>query len=98
MSKVRWGVIGTGSIANAFAHSIKHCNHSELISVFGRNKETLQIFSKKFDVTGINDIDELVSSNEIDAIYIATPHSSHFEYALQAINNKNMSCVKSQLQ
>ena len=46
MSKVRWGIIGTGSIANAFAHSIKHCNHSELIAVFGRNKETLQIFSQ----------------------------------------------------
>ena len=49
MSKVRWGVIGTGSIANAFAHSIKHCKHSGLISVFGRNKETLQEFSSKFD-------------------------------------------------
>ena len=61
MSKVRWGIIGTGSIANAFAHSIKHCNHSELISVFGRNKETLQTFSQKFDVAGINEIDELIN-------------------------------------
>ena len=95
MSKVRWGIIGTGSIASAFAHSIKHCNHSELSAVFGRNKETLQIFSQKFDVAGINDIDELVVSNSIDAIYIATPHSSHFEYALQAIkNNKHVLCEK----
>ena len=95
MSKVRWGIIGTGSIANAFAHSIKHCNHSELISVFGRNKEILQTFSQKFDVAGINEIDELVASNVIDAIYIATPHSSHFEYALQAINNnKHVLCEK----
>ena len=83
MSKIRWSVIGTGSIANAFAHSIKHCKHSELIAVFGRNKEALQTFSEKFDVVGVNDIDELVSSNKIDAIYIATPHSSHYEYALQ---------------
>ena len=95
MSKVRWGVIGTGSIANAFAHSIKHCKHSELIAVFGRNKETLQEFSSKFNAIVINDIDELVTSNAIDAIYIATPHSSHFEYALQAIkNNKHVLCEK----
>ncbi len=95
MSKIRWGIVGTGSIASAFAHSIKHCNQSELISVFGRNKETLEIFSQKFNVTGINDIEELVSSNEIDAIYIATPHSSHFEYALQAMkNNKHVLCEK----
>ena len=95
MPKVRWGVIGTGSIANAFAHSIKHCKHSELIAVFGRNKETLQEFSSKFNSIVINDIDELVTSNAIDAIYIATPHSSHFEYALQAIkNNKHVLCEK----
>ena len=95
MSKVRWGVIGTGSIANAFAHSIEHCNHSELIAVFGRNKETLQTLSTKFDAIGINDIDELVTLNTIDAIYIATPHSSHFEYALHAIkNNKHVLCEK----
>ena len=95
MSKVRWGIIGTGSIANAFAHSIKHCNHSELIAVFGRNKETLQTFSQKFGVAGVNEIDELVASNAIDAIYIATPHSSHFEYALQVIkNNKHVLCEK----
>ena len=95
MSKVRWSVIGTGSIANAFAHSIKHCKYSELIAVFGRNKETLQEFSSKFNAIVINDIDELVTSNAIDAIYIATPHSSHFEYALQAIkNNKHVLCEK----
>jgi aryl-alcohol dehydrogenase-like predicted oxidoreductase/predicted dehydrogenase len=95
MSKIRWSVIGTGSIANAFAHSIKHCKHSKLIAVFGRNKEALQTFSEKFDVVGVNDIDELVSSNKIDAIYIATPHSSHFEYALLAIkNNKHVLCEK----
>jgi aryl-alcohol dehydrogenase-like predicted oxidoreductase/predicted dehydrogenase len=95
MPKVRWGIIGTGSIANAFAHSIKHCNHSELIAVFGRNKETLQTFSQKFDVAGINEIDELVALNAVDAIYIATPHSSHFEYALLAIrNNKHVLCEK----
>ena len=29
MSKVRWGIIGSGSIANAFAHSIKHSQNSD---------------------------------------------------------------------
>ena len=88
MPKIKWGLIGTGSIANAFAHSIKHCNHSELISVYGRNKETLKLFSKKFNINGVHAVDILVSSNDVDAIYIATPHSSHFKYALEAIKNK----------
>ena len=88
MPKIRWGVIGTGAIANAFAHSIKHCNYSELISVYGRNKETLKVFSKKFNINGIDAVEKLLSSNDVDAIYIATPHSSHFKYALEAIKNK----------
>ena len=88
MPKIRWGVIGTGAIANAFAHSIKHCNYSELISVYGRNKETLKVFSKKFNINGIDAVEKLLSSNDVDAIYIATPHSSHFKFALEAIKNK----------
>ena len=88
MPKIRWGVIGTGAIANAFAHSIKHCNYSELISVYGRNKETLKVFSKKFNINGIDAVEKLLSSNDVDAIYIATPHSSHFKYAIEAIKNK----------
>jgi aryl-alcohol dehydrogenase-like predicted oxidoreductase/predicted dehydrogenase len=95
MPKIRWGVIGTGSIANAFAHSIKYCNYSELISVYGRNKETLKVFSKKFNINGIDTVEKLVSSHDVDAIYIATPHSSHFKYALEAIKNmKHVLCEK----
>ena len=88
MSKIKWGIIGTGSIANAFAHSIKYCDHSNLISVYGRNESTLRQFSKKFNIQAHSDINSLLSSNDIDAVYIATPHNSHFEYAFQAIKNK----------
>ena len=88
MSKIKWGIIGTGSIANAFAHSIKYCDHSKLISVYGRNEATLRQFSKKFNIQGHSDINSLLSSNDIDAVYIATPHNSHFEYAFQSIKNK----------
>ena len=88
MSKIKWGIIGTGSIANAFAHSIKYCDKSDLISVYGRNEATLRQFSKKFNIQAHSDINSLLSSNDIDAVYIATPHNSHFEYAFQAIKNK----------
>ena len=88
MSKIKWGIIGTGSIANAFAHSIKYCDHSNLISVYGRNEATLRQFSKKFNIQAHSDINSLLSSKDIDAVYIATPHNSHFEYAFQSIKNK----------
>ena len=88
MSKIKWGIVGTGSIANAFANSIKYCNDSNLISVYGRNEATLKQFSKKFNIQAHSDINSLLSLNDIDAVYIATPHNSHFEYAFQAIKNK----------
>ena len=88
MSKIKWGIIGNGSIDNAFAHSIKYCDHSNLISVYGRNEATLRQFSKKFNIQAHSDINSLLSSSDIDAVYIATPHNSHFEYAFQAIKNK----------
>jgi aryl-alcohol dehydrogenase-like predicted oxidoreductase/predicted dehydrogenase len=88
MSKIKWGIVGTGSIANAFAHSIKYCKDSNLISVYGRNEATLKQFSKKFNIQAHSNINSLLSSNDIDAVYIATPHNSHFEYAFQAIKNK----------
>ena len=88
MSKIKWGIIGNGSIANAFAHSIKYCKDSNLISVYGRNEATLKQFSKKFNIQAHSDINSLLSSNDIDAVYIATPHNSHFDYVFQAIKNK----------
>ena len=88
MPKIKWGIIGTGSIANAFAHSIKYCDHSELVSVFGRNKDTTDEFSKKFSIDTHLDIESLLLSSEINAVYIATPHNSHYEYIFQAIKNK----------
>ena len=88
MSKIKWGIIGNGSIANAFANSIKYCDHSNLISVYGRNEATLRQFSKKFNIQAHSDINSLLSSNDIDAVYIATPHNSHFDYVFQSIKNK----------
>ena len=95
MSKIRWGIVGTGSIAAAFAHSIKYCQHSELVGVYGRNESNLQDFSSKFDIKSYHETSDLITSSDIDAIYIATPHSSHYEFSLQAIkSNKHVLCEK----
>ena len=95
MHKTRWGIIGSGNIADAFAHSIKYCQNSELISIFGRNSETVSQFSTKFDINPYLDLHDFLSSNEIDAVYIATPHNSHYFYSLEAIkSNKHVLCEK----
>ena len=95
MNKIKWGIIGSGNIADAFAHSVKYCQDSDLVSVFGRNEEAVKKFSAKFTVKSYTNLDSFFTSDEIDAVYIATPHSSHFTYSLEAIkNNKHILCEK----
>ena len=95
MRQIKWGIIGPGSIANAFAYSIQDSTNSKLISVFGRNLKKVNSFADKFHISAHNQLENFISSEDIDAIYIATPHSEHFFYALEAIKNgKHILCEK----
>ena len=95
MRKINWGIIGPGSIANAFSHSIKATTNSQLVSVYGRNADKTDAFASKFNIDGCHQLNDFISSKEIDAVYIATPHSEHFIYALEAIKNgKHVLCEK----
>ena len=65
-----------------------------MIGLFGRNVETTNAFAKKFNIDAYYQLDDLLSSPEIDAVYVATPHSEHFNHTFQAIKNKSMFCEK----
>ena len=88
MPNIKWGIIGPGNIASAFAHSIKHCENSDLVSVYGRDQEKVNAFSSKFNISPYTNFPDFIASKEIDAVYIATPHSSHYFYSIEAIKNK----------
>ena len=95
MKQINWGIIGSGSIASAFGHSIKSTSNSKLISVFGRNIDAANAFAKKFNIDAYYQLEDFLSSAEIDAVYVATPHSEHFVHTLAAIRNcKHVLCEK----
>ena len=95
MHQINWGIIGSGSIANAFYYSIQAATNSKLTSIFGRNPKKVEAFADKFHIDAHHQLDDFISSEEIDAIYVATPHSEHFFYALEAIKNgKHVLCEK----
>ena len=87
MKEVRWGIIAAGSIANAFAHSIKYSKNSKLCCVLGRNEEKVNSFAKKHNCQPYLDLHSFLDS-DIEAVYIATPHDSHFHYSMEAIKRK----------
>jgi predicted dehydrogenase len=81
--KIRWGVIGLGNIANKFATDLLTMKDAELYAVASRTKQKADDFAEKYQATkAYSSYEALVNDTNIDAVYIATPHSLHKENAL----------------
>ncbi len=87
--KIRWGIIGPGRIAVKFAQDLAKVSNCELYGVASRNPEDAIGFARKYNAkVAFNTFEELAKSNEIDAVYIATPHSFHKEHSVLCLQNK----------
>src|SRR6186713_3597614 len=95
-SKIRWGILGCGRIARKFAADLLLIDDAELTAIASRNKETLELFAKDFPCKHLhNNYESLVANDEVDVIYIATPHSHHYEHTMLCVNhNKAVLCEK----
>jgi len=95
-SKIRWGILGCGRIARKFAADLRLVADAELTAIASRNKETLELFAKDFPCNHLhNSYESLVVNNEVDVIYVATPHSHHYEHTILCLNHdKAVLCEK----
>ena len=85
---IRFGIVGCGGIAKKFARDIKLVENVELIAISARNKEKAQKYKALYRVPfAYSSYQALAKSNEINAVYIATPHSFHYEHALMFLKN-----------
>lgn len=82
---LRWGIVGTGGIANGMAPNIKLASGAQLAAVASRKLETAQQFATKHGIpNSFGSWQEMVASNTVDAIYVATPTSVREEVCLAA--------------
>jgi predicted dehydrogenase len=82
---LRWGVVGTGSIANKMVSAIRGAECAELVAVSSRRMETARTFAEKHKVAHAFDSwAEMVESDAVDAIYVATPTSVREEICIAA--------------
>ncbi|ARV13679.1 Gfo/Idh/MocA family protein [Polaribacter sp. SA4-12] len=87
--KIRWGIIGLGNIANKFATDLATIENAELVAVASRSQENADEFAKKHNSKkAYNSYLDLAKDAEVDAVYIATPHSFHKEHAILCLKNK----------
>jgi glycerol-3-phosphate cytidylyltransferase len=91
---IRFGIVGSGRIANRFIPESKYVSGLSVEGVFGINEDSAKAFFEKhqlaFYTTNYSEFLE-----KIDAVYIASPHDSHYQYAKQALlSGKNVLCEK----
>lgn len=89
IKKIRFGIVGTGTIAHRFANAIKNVENAELVAVASRTKENAQKFGDEFNIKNrFYSYKDMAESDTIDAAYIAVPHSEHIHASLLMMNNK----------
>lgn len=96
INKIKWGIVGLGNIAHQFASDLILIDDAELSGVASRNHDKANEFAEKYNCKkSYGSYDELFADDEIDIVYIATPHDSHAELAVRAMqNNKHVLCEK----
>ncbi|NRT77528.1 Gfo/Idh/MocA family protein [Clostridium beijerinckii] len=95
MNKINWAILGPGTIAADFANAINEVN-GKTYAVGSRNIEKARDFANKYKIEkAYGDYDEMLKDDNIDVVYIATPHCNHYDYIIKSLNNnKNVFCEK----
>lgn len=83
---LRWGILGTGGIARSFTSDLLLTGHS-VTAVGSRSQESADAFAAQFGIEHAHpSYEALVESDEVDVIYVSTPHPFHAANATLALN------------
>lgn len=80
---VRVGVIGCGRIAQRFVPEADFVDGVQVVCAFDSNAERMESFAKEYHLSACTDVNELF--RQVDAVYIASPHLSHYAYIKEAL-------------
>jgi predicted dehydrogenase len=96
MKPIRWGILATGSIADTVASDLKDSKDAQMVAVASRNQEKADAFGKKWGIPNrYPNYQALVEDPDVEVVYIATPHSLHYENMLLCLQaGKHVLCEK----
>ena len=96
MRTIKWGILACGRIAKKFASDLKLVEGAELVAVAARDLDRAKAFAEEFNVQhAFGSYEELARFEDVDAIYVSSPHSHHYEHTLLCLNHgKAVLCEK----
>ena len=92
----RWGILGAGNIAGKFASALQYTEGAEVFAVASRDGGRGNALGEKHGAARMYDnYEQLAADDEVDIIYIATPHAFHCEQAIMCLEqHKPVLCEK----
>ena len=96
LPEIKWGIIGCGNIANKFASDLALVDDADISAVASRTVEKAQQFARQHNASNAyGTYEELFRDTDTDIVYIATPHVSHAELSIHAMQHgKHVLCEK----
>jgi predicted dehydrogenase len=96
MKKYKWGILGAGLMSAKFSAGLRLLHNAELYSVGSRDLRRAELFAKENGYRKFyGSYEEFASDPDLDIVYIATPHSSHYENTLLCLSKgKSVICEK----
>ncbi|MGV9645238.1 Gfo/Idh/MocA family protein [Streptomyces sp. NPDC003514] len=93
---VRWGILATGGIAAAFTADLVDLPDAEVVAVASRTRASADAFAERFGIPrAYGDWASLAADEDIDVVYVATPHAAHREAAGLCLEaGRNVLCEK----
>ncbi|MCH4169964.1 MAG: Gfo/Idh/MocA family oxidoreductase [Lactobacillus sp.] len=86
MTKYNWGLIGIGTIAHEMADALNAVN-GEVYAAANPHEDKLAAFAKAKNVQhAYTDVNAMINDPNVDVIYVATPHTFHYDYIKKALN------------
>lgn len=96
MQKFRFGIMGAGNIASNFCDAVKTMDNAVVTAVASKTPGKPERFAAEHNIARYYDnYEDMLKSDDIDAVYIATTHNFHYENAMEAIKfGKHILCEK----
>ena len=79
---MKLGILGAGGIASTMAKTVAGMKDVEAYAVAARDLERARVFAQKYEVKkAYGSYEEMLADDEVELVYIATPHSHHYLHA-----------------